>query len=75
MKMDLLRERKVTSYVGHVRSKSQDVVRMCVCAKKWVLRLENSRKPLDYVTQGGDMINLGFYKGDHGCREKKFEVV
>lgn len=74
MKMDLLRERKVTSYVRHVRSKCQDVVRMCVCAEKWVLGLENGRKPLDYVTQGGDMINLEFYKGDHGCREKKFEV-
>ena len=63
-------ERRVTSFVRHVRSKCQDFVRMRVCAKKCGLCSENHRRPLDYLKQGGDTVNLGFCKGDYCCQVK-----
>ena len=63
-------ERRVTSFVRHVRSKCQDFVRMRECAKKCGLCSENHRRPLDYLKQGGDTVNLGFCKGDYCCQVK-----
>lgn len=63
-------ERRVTSFVRHVRSKRQDFARMRECTKKCGLCSENHRRPLDYLKQEGHTVNLGFCKGDYCCRVK-----
>ena len=72
MKISLLRKRG--SYTRHIKSKRQAFVRKRVRAKE--LFLDSNRKPVNYLEQGGDMINSGICKDGCGwltC-EKTFGV-